>query len=116
MVRAGLARALRLFVAVAAASAALALLVGLAVGASAARAVSVGWYATGAIVLVLGFFASSRGPTRATERGVGRRLRQRRWATRGEQEDALNLSAVLVALGVVLIALGVVLDPRQRLF
>src|SRR5581483_5465796 len=115
MVRAGVARAGRLFLAVAAASAVAALLIGLAVGAGAARAVSVGWYGTGAAVLLLGFLASRRGPTRAAEPG-GLRLRTRRWATRAEQEDALKLSAVLVVLGIVLIALGVVVDPRHRLF
>lgn len=116
MIRAGLARALRLFVVVAAASAVVSLVLGVVFGADASRSVSVGWYAVGATVLLLGFFASSRGPTRAVEEGSSLRLRARRWATRGEQEDALNLSAVLVLLGVVLIVLGIAVDPRHRLF
>jgi hypothetical protein len=115
VIRAGLARAARLFLGVAAASAAVAAVLGLAVGASVVRAVAVGWYGTGAAVLALGFLASSRGPTRATE-ALSLRARSRRWATRAEQEESLNLGAVLVVLGVCLILLGVIVDPRHRLF
>lgn len=120
MIRAGLARALQLFLAVAVASGLVSLVAGVVAGASAARAVSVGWYCTGAFLLALGLIASSRGPTRSVEGGswspVSMRGRKLRWASRSEQEDSINVSAVLVALGLVLIVAGVAVDPRQRLF
>jgi uncharacterized membrane protein YczE len=120
VIRAGLARAAKLFVGVALASAAVSLLTGLALGAGATRALSVGWYCAGAFLLLLGFVASTRGPTRAADTGgwapVTLRGRSLRWATRSEQEEAIGLSAVLVLLGLVLIALGVAVDPRHPLF
>ena len=115
MIRAGLARALRLLVAVAAATAVVSILVGLALGAGLDRALSVGWYCAGAFALLVGFVASSRGPTRGADIPTGR-VRARRWATRNEQEETINLSAALVALGFVLIVLGVLVDRRHPLF
>ena len=101
-------------------SGAVALLVGLVVGAGLEHALAIAWYATGSFVLLIGFVASSRGPTRSADSGawapVSARGRTLRWATRSEQEDSLNLSAVLVALGLVLLVLGVAVDGRHRLF
>ncbi len=119
MIRAGLARALKLFAAAAAASGLVSLLVGFAVGAGAARSLSVGWYCTGSFALLLGFVASSRGPTRAEDGGwspVSLSGRSLRWATRSEQEESIGVSALLVVLGLVLILLGVAADPRHPLF
>jgi uncharacterized membrane protein HdeD (DUF308 family) len=120
VIRAGLARALRLFAVTIVVSGVIALLIGLVVGTSPDRALAVGWYATGSLVLLVGFVASVRGPTRSVDSGawapVSARGRMLRWATRSEQEDSLNLSAVLVALGVVLLVLGVAVDGRHRLF
>jgi hypothetical protein len=120
VIRAGLARASKLFLGAAAVSAALSLLIGLVVGSSVARAVSVGWYGGGALLLALGFVASSRGPTRTEDSGawspVTLRNRSLRWATRSEQEESIGVSAVLVLLGLVLIALGVLVDPRHPVF
>jgi hypothetical protein len=120
VIRAGLARAAKLFLGVALASGAVSLLAGVALGARWARALSVGWYCAGAFVLLLGFLASSRGPTRAAETGswapVTLRNRSLRWATRSEQEESIGVSAVLVLLGLVLIVLGVAVDPRHPLF
>jgi hypothetical protein len=94
---------------------------GLALGSDVGRSVAVGWYCTGAFLLAIGLAASSRGPTRLVERPglrgpVSARGRALRWATRGEQEDSIKLSAVFVVLGFALIALGVGIDPRHRLF
>jgi hypothetical protein len=44
------------------------------------------------------------------------RVRARRWATRDEQEESLNLSAALVVLGFALVVLGVLADRRHPLF
>ena len=90
---------------------------GLAIGSSLARSVSVGFYVVGSMVLVGGFFVGNRGPLRT--RGDGGwlifRPREVRRATPAEREEALNMSAILVVLGLVLIVFGIVADPRQRL-
>ena len=91
--------------------------VGLAVGSSLGRSSSVGFYVIGSVLLVGGFFVGNRGPLRA--RGDGGwlifRPREVRRATPAEREEALNMSAILVVLGLVLIAFGIAADPRQRL-
>ena len=120
MIRAGLARVAKLFVGVALASGAGAALIGAAAGAGLARSLSVGWYCAGALVLLLAFVTSSRGPTRSAEgeprTPVSLRARSLRWASRDEQEEALSVSALLVVLGVALIALGVLVDPVHPVF
>jgi hypothetical protein len=120
VIRAGLARALKLFAGAALASGAVALVLGLALGSGAARSVSLGWYCAGDFAVLSGFVASRRGATRSAAAGawmpVSLRARPLRWASRAEQEESLGLSAVLVVLGLVLIVLGVVIDPRHPLF
>jgi hypothetical protein len=119
VIRAGLARALKLYLGVAAVSGALSLAIGLASGSAVSRAVSVGWYCSGALLLALGLVASSRGPTRAADTGawapVTLRKRSLRWATRSEQDESLAVSALLVVLGLLLIVLGVAVDPLHPL-
>jgi len=94
----------------------LSLLLGLALGTSADRAISVGLDCVGAFLLIAGFFVGNRGPARLKEEGAapleGRRVR---WATREERVIALNDSAIFVSVGFVLILLGVVIDSRVRL-
>jgi energy-converting hydrogenase Eha subunit E len=120
MIRVGLARTATLFLALAVAGGLVSLLAGLALGAGAARSLSLGWACTGAFLLLLGFLATSRGPTRAVDGGgwapISLRGRSLRWASRAEQEESLGISALLVVLGLLLIALGVAVDPRHRLF
>jgi hypothetical protein len=90
---------------------------GLAVGSSFTRAISVGFYIFGSMILIGGFFVGSRGPLRPRGEGVFLlRPRSVRRATPAEREEALNMSAILVVLGLVLIVVGVVFDPRQKLF
>jgi len=119
MIRAALGRLLKLFVATTAGSGVLALLVGLPLGASADRSVSVAWDAVGAFLVLGGFFVGNRGPARATgTQGWGPlsfRSRAVRWASRSEQEEAINLSAVLVLIGFGLIMLGIAVDRRYSL-
>ena len=92
------------------------LVLGLALGTSADRAISVGLDCVGAFLLVAGFFIGNRGPARLKEEGAapleGRRVR---WATREERVIALNDSAIFVSVGFVLILLGIVIDSRVRL-
>lgn len=99
----------------AAATAALSLLIGLAVGSSVSRSLSLGWYVVGSILLISGFFVGNRGPTRPQGEGFLGPFSLRRWvrwATPDEQRESISLSAVLVVLGFVLIALGVLADTR----
>ena len=96
---------------------ALALLLGLAFGSSISRALSLGWYIVGSILLISGFFVGNRGPARPQGEGwnVFSLRRWVRWATPEEQRETLSLSAVLVVLGFVLIALGVLADTRYKI-
>jgi hypothetical protein len=92
------------------------LLLGLVLGVSADRAISVGLDGVGAFFLVAGFFIGNRGPARLKDEGArpleGRRVR---WATREERVIALNDSAIFVSVGFALIVLGVAIDSRVRL-
>jgi len=92
------------------------LVLGLALGTSADRAISVGLDCVGAFLLVAGFFIGNRGPARLKEEGAaplqGRRVR---WATREERVVALNDSAIFVSVGFALILLGLAIDSRVRL-
>jgi hypothetical protein len=97
------------------------ILIGLILGSSLGRALTVGYYVGGCFLLVVGFFVGNRGPARvkseadstATLLGGGRRLR---WATLGEQNETINVSAVFIILGFVLIAIGVAIDSRHAVF
>ena len=85
----------------------------------ASRVVSLGFYVVGCFLLVAGFFVGNRGPVRvASEEAHGRASASAatalRGATREEQEEALDTSALFVVLGFVLIVLGVVVDNRVR--
>jgi hypothetical protein len=113
---AGLRRIGILFAALAAGSALVALLLGLALGSGIGRAVSLGWYLLGSVLLISGFFVGNRGPSRPQGEGWGVFATQRwvRWASPDEQRESLSLSAILVILGFVLIVLGAVADTRYR--
>ena len=93
----------------------LAVLLGLAFGSSVSRALSLGWYIVGSILLISGFFVGNSGPTRPQGEGFLSPFSMRRWvrwATPDEQRESISLSAVLVILGFLLIALGVLADTR----
>jgi hypothetical protein len=119
VLRAAAARFAKLFLLAALGSAAIALPLGLALGASVSRSLSLGWYAVGAFCMLGGFLVGNRGPARSADQ-QGRmplsfRGRSLRWATRQEQEESINFSAVLIALGFALILLGIAADTRYRL-
>jgi hypothetical protein len=102
-------------------------LLGLLLGSSLNRAISIGFYLVGCFLLVAGFFIGNRGPARLKGNesetgsafggmfGIGgsRRLR---WATPEEREEAISNSAVFVSLGFALILIGVITDNRFKLF
>jgi hypothetical protein len=96
-------------------TAAISLVLGLALGSSVSRSLSLGWYSVGSVLLISGFFVGNRGPARPEGEGWSAFSMRRwvRWATPDEQRESLSLSAVLVVLGFLLIALGVVADSRH---
>jgi hypothetical protein len=109
-------RFLTLLAGIAGATIVLSLLLGLALGTSADRAISVGLDCVGAFLLVAGFFIGNRGPARLKEEGAAPfRERRVRWATREERVIALNDSAIFVSVGFALILLGIAIDSRVRL-
>jgi hypothetical protein len=85
------------------------------------RAGALGCYGIGSILLVSGFFVGNRGPVRQVDGGGSPvpmpfgRSRRLRLATREEQEESLNLGAIVVALGLALIACGIAVDEAHEL-
>ena len=112
--RAALRRIGILFGVLAGGSAAVALLIGLPVGAGVGRALSLGWYSVGSVLLIGGFFVGNRGPARPQGEGWGLFSMRRwvRWATPDEQRESISFSALLVILGFVLIVMGAIADTR----
>jgi hypothetical protein len=96
-----------------------ALVFGLLGGFALTRAISLGFYLVGCFLVVAGFFMGNRGPVRPKDDRPGLLFlpsHRRRWATREENEAAINDSAIFVALGFALILLGVAADSRYELF
>jgi sugar phosphate permease len=118
MYRAAARRFSLLLLAVVGGTVLLALPIGLLLGASVARSVSVGWYMAGSILLLLGFFVGNRGAARPEAEGwfAFSTRRNVRWADADEQQESISLSAVVVTLGFVLLVLGAVADTRYNLF
>jgi hypothetical protein len=96
-------------------------LIGLALGASLTRSVSVAYYVVGAFLVVLGFFAGSRGPLRPRGSddasdpvtglfGMGIATRGARVATEGERKDSIATAGMFLTVGIWLIALGIAVD------
>jgi hypothetical protein len=97
-------------------------LLGLALGSSVSRAVSLGFYLTGAFLLVAGFFVGNRGPARLRGHpgdegvwGLGRR-KGVRLATAEEQAEAVSTTTIFVTVGLLLIVIGVIADSRYSLY
>lgn len=114
---AGLRRLALMFLTVAAASALLGLVVGAVLGSPLGRAVSVGLDLGGALLLVAGFFAGTRGPLRFGGGAGVPVLGAARisWLKPDERGERLNLSAVLIVLGLLVIVLGLASDTHVRL-
>ena len=122
MVRAALRRIILLLAGILLVVSAASLAFGYLVGASPARSISLGLTLVGSFLLLSGFFVGNRGPVRLEKEDappVGNFLfgqRLVRWAAPHEREEAINLSAVFVAVGFTLILIGLAADPRYRFF
>lgn len=123
---AGLRRLAFLIVLASAVTTAAGLLLGLLLNASLDRSVSLGFYALGCFLMVSGFFVGNRGPMRMKSESdlsaaptmlplPGFGSRRLRWATLDEQNETINHSAILVALGLILVVIGALVDTRQSL-
>lgn len=107
-----------MLLAVGGATAVIAALLGLLVGTSLSRAVSLGFYTVGSFFVIVGFFVGNRGPIRAHGDDaalLGVFPLRRRWADAEEHAETINDSALFVSLGFVLILLGVAVDTRYEL-
>jgi len=95
-------------------------LLGIAAGSSVARAVSVGLYVLGAVLLVGCFLFGARGPLRGMSR-TGETVpmlgaRGVRRATGDERSEATRTALLLFAAGIVVIVLGSLIDPAHSTF
>ena len=95
-----------------------ALPLGLLTHASLNRAISLGFYLVGALLVVIGFAGGSRGPFRSDPDDggpirVGRRLRR---ATVEELNETMSVAAIVIAIGLALLVIGVAIDSRHTLF
>ena len=106
---AGLRRFLAVFGIAVAAVAVFSVVVGIIVGARLTRSIALGYYLSGAALLIGGFFVGNRGPVRAN-RNQPIPIFGTRWATPEELDEAINTSAVYVSLGFALILVGVLAD------
>jgi hypothetical protein len=101
----------------------LSLLLGALAGTSLQRAIAVGFYIVGCIVLVFGFFVGNRGPLRHDRDEQGERPtlfgvipRGVRKATPEERREAVSVSFLFIVLGLSLIVLGALSDSAHKLF
>jgi hypothetical protein len=100
------------------------LLIGVLLGDSLARVLTLGFYFMGCFLLVAGFFLGNRGPARVKSESPGASVmpfgmfgdRKLRWATPGEQQEAIMSSGVFISLGVILIVIGTLIDSRHTLY
>jgi hypothetical protein len=107
--RAAARRFALLVLSTAALSAVVSLLIGLAAGSGALRALSVGFYVSGSLGILVGLALGLRGPIRPGRAGI-------RFISAREQEDAISDSALFVVLGLALLVLGVLTDSRFPIF
>jgi hypothetical protein len=114
--------ALRRFTAVVLVAVAGACLLGLLIAAVAhddlRRGLAIGLYASGAALTGLALLLGTRPPVRSKGDGgfvgLGRWVGTGvRWAARDEQDEAINLPALLLTVGVVLVVIGIGVDDRH---
>src|SRR5947207_12929833 len=115
-----LAGLLALAVSVAAAGS---LALGALAGVSLTRALSLGFYAAGSLLMLTGFFVGNRGPVRMRSESPGASFplaqfgnRRLGWATRAEQQETMGYSAVFIVIGFLLLLIGLAFDHAGRIW
>ena len=95
---------------------------GLLTGTGLRRAVSLGLYGVGSLLVVGAMFVSGRPPVKADESGGERRRSwlggpagRARFATAEERRDLFGVSWLLLALGLATVTVGLLVDGRHRL-
>lgn len=96
------------------------LLLGLAAGSRLARAISVGFYSIGCVLLLGTLLLGARGPLRPVWHDEHRRAgflspRGVRKATPDERKESSRTAILLFGLGLGFIVLGAVIDPNHKL-
>lgn len=120
MLLAGVRRLATIGAALLATTVVLSLLLGLAAGANLGRAIAVGLYVLGVILLVGCFIFGVRGPLRGvSETGetapiIGARGYRR--ATADERTESTRIALLLFALGIAVILIGSAVDPTHNAF
>ncbi len=120
---AALRRLALLIVACVALSALAGLILGPLLGASFDRGFALALYLLGAFLMIAGFFVGNLGPARVRSESPSAGFtpfplfgaRRLRWATLGEQHEAINQSALFIGLGFILVVIGVFVDTRYSL-
>ena len=121
----GIRRGLLVLAAIAVPTALVSLLLGLASGMAVRSALATGFYAVGAMLMVVGVLSGARGPLRSASPndpgeaaslfGMGFGRRRVRKATDEERREAVSGAVLFLFLGLVLVALGVVADAENEL-
>jgi hypothetical protein len=99
------------------------LALGALAGVSLTRALSLGFYAVGSLLMLTGFFAGNRGPVRMRSESPGASFplaqfgnRRLGWATRAEQQETMGYSAVFIVIGFLLVLIGLAFDRAERIW
>jgi hypothetical protein len=120
MLRAGIRRIAVFYISALGGTVGLSALLGLAAGAEIARAIALGLYVVGAVLLVGCFVFGVRGPLSGVSQSgdaapvVG--ASRLRTASRDERSEATWTSILLFLVGLSLIVIGSVVDPNQKAF
>jgi len=116
MLAAAARRFLTLLVGVVAASVAVSLPLGVLLGASAQRSISLGLYLVGSFLLIGGFLTGNQRSWRGVSGELLRGRTEIRRRTPEERQDSLGLSVTCFAIGLLVIAIGILADSRVALF
>jgi hypothetical protein len=92
----------------------LSLVFGLLAGQPGLRAIALGFYITGSLLVIMAFFSGHQRRMRMDpyDPRIPEELKLQKTA-RDEREEALSVSTVLLALGLVLFVFGVLFDTRH---
>jgi hypothetical protein len=121
----GIRRGLLILAAIAVPTALVSLLLGVASGLAVGSALATGFYAVGAMLMVVGVLSGARGPLRSASPndpseaasifGMGLGRRRLRKATDEERREAVSGAMLFLVLGLLLVVLGVVADSKAKL-